>query len=130
MISDHAAEKISADHLRRNAYLYVRQSTLRQVMENTTSTERQYGLRQRAVGLGMGDRSGRRHRRGPRSLRRQLPKGASGFQRLVADVGMGKAGIVIGLEVSQTGPQQRRLAPAARDLRAHRDAHPRRGRPL
>jgi DNA invertase Pin-like site-specific DNA recombinase len=100
MISDHAAEKISADHLRRDAYLYVRQSTLRQVMENTTSTDRQYGLRQRAVALGWAieqvvvidedlGRSG------------ASAEGRDGFQRLVADVGMGKAGIVIGLEVSR-----------------------------
>jgi len=43
-----AAEKVTSEHLRRDAYLYVRQSTLRQVMENTTSADRQYGLRQRA----------------------------------------------------------------------------------
>jgi DNA invertase Pin-like site-specific DNA recombinase len=95
-----AADKIGADHLRRDAYLYVRQSTLRQVMENTTSTERQYGLRQRALALGWPSeqivvidedlgRSG------------ASAEGREGFQRLVADVGMGKAGIVIGLEVSR-----------------------------
>ena len=44
--------KISATHLARQAYLYVRQSTLRQVMENTESTKRQYALRERAVALG------------------------------------------------------------------------------
>ena len=44
--------KIKSQHLRRNAYLYVRQSTLRQVLENTESTERQYALRQRAIQLG------------------------------------------------------------------------------
>jgi DNA invertase Pin-like site-specific DNA recombinase len=100
MISDQAVEKISVDHLHRGAYLYVRQSTLRQVMENTTSTDRQYGLRQRAVALGWAidqvvvidedlGRSG------------ASADGRAGFQRLVADVGMGKAGIVIGLEVSR-----------------------------
>ena len=100
MIAERAAEKITADHLRRDAYLYVRQSTLRQVMENTTSTDRQYGLRQRAVALGWEadqvvvidedlGRSG------------ASAEGRDGFQRLVADVGMGKAGIVIGLEVSR-----------------------------
>ena len=41
--------KVSASHLARTAYLYVRQSTLRQVLNNTESTERQYALRQRAV---------------------------------------------------------------------------------
>jgi DNA invertase Pin-like site-specific DNA recombinase len=43
---------VQARHLKRNAYLYVRQSTLRQVFENTESTKRQYDLRRRAVGLG------------------------------------------------------------------------------
>src|SRR5664279_1834491 len=95
-----AAEKVSGEHLRRDAYLYVRQSTLRQVLENTTSTDRQYALRQRAIALGWaGDqvvvidedlgRSG------------ASVEGRDGFQRLVADVGLGKAGIVLGLEVSR-----------------------------
>ena len=44
--------KVSAGHLARPAYLYVRQSTLRQVLENTESTKRQYALRERAVALG------------------------------------------------------------------------------
>ena len=46
------AMKVTAEHLRRNAYLYVRQSTLRQVIANTESTQRQYALRQRAIALG------------------------------------------------------------------------------
>jgi DNA invertase Pin-like site-specific DNA recombinase len=99
-VSFETADKVSADHLRRDAYLYVRQSTLRQVMENTTSTERQYGLRQRALALGwpadqivvIDDDLGRSG---------ASAEGRHGFQRLVADVGMGKAGIVIGLEVSR-----------------------------
>ena len=37
-----ATSKVQARHLKRNAYLYVRQSTLRQVFENTESTRRQY----------------------------------------------------------------------------------------
>ena len=49
--------KIRASHLARSAYLYVRQSTLRQVLENTESTKRQYALRERAIALGWpGDR--------------------------------------------------------------------------
>lgn len=36
--------KIMSDHLTRQAIIYVRQSTLRQVLENTESTERQYAL--------------------------------------------------------------------------------------
>jgi hypothetical protein len=43
-------QKVKAAHLQRNAYLYIRPSTLRQVFENSESTKRQYGLRQKAVG--------------------------------------------------------------------------------
>jgi DNA invertase Pin-like site-specific DNA recombinase len=45
-------QKVTPSHLRRDAYLYVRQSTVRQVFENTESTRRQYALRERAVALG------------------------------------------------------------------------------
>jgi len=45
--------KVTASHLQRLAYLYVRQSTLRQVLENSESTKRQYALRERAVALGL-----------------------------------------------------------------------------
>lgn len=94
-----AHTKISASHLKRDAYLYVRQSTVRQVFENQESTKRQYGLRQRAVSLGW-------------PVERVIvidsdlgQSGAStdreGFQRLVTEVGMGRAGIVLGLEVSR-----------------------------
>jgi hypothetical protein len=95
-----AATKVTADHLRRAAYIYVRQSTLRQVLENTTSTDRQYGLRQRAVALGWASDQvvvidSDLGQSGASAADRE------GFQRLVADVGLGKAGIVCGLEVSR-----------------------------
>ncbi len=45
-------QKVTAEHLQRNAYLYIRQSTLQQVFHNTESTQRQYALKQRAVALG------------------------------------------------------------------------------
>ena len=48
-------QKVKATHLKRNAYLYIRQSTLRQVIENSESTKRQYALRQKAVALGWPD---------------------------------------------------------------------------
>ena len=93
-------QKVQASHLQRDAYLYVRQSTLRQVFENTESTQRQYALRQQAVALGWPQeriividsdlgQSG------------ASAAGREGFQRLVAEVGMGRAGIVLGLEVSR-----------------------------
>src|SRR6267143_7143795 len=89
------AEKVSAGHLKRNAYLYVRQSTLRQVLENTESTKRQYALRQRAIALGW-------HSDRIVVIDSDLGQaGAAGFQKLVGEVGMGHVGLVIGLEVSR-----------------------------
>ena len=93
-------QKVNAAHLKRNAYLYVRQSTPRQVLENAESTKRQYALRQRAVALGWpAERivvidSDLGHS-GASAVDRE------GFQKLVAEVGMGHAGLVIGLEVSR-----------------------------
>jgi DNA invertase Pin-like site-specific DNA recombinase len=94
------SQKITPRHLRRHAYLYVRQSTLRQVVENTESTERQYALRHRAVALGWPIEQ-------VVVIDRDLGhSGASaadreGFQQLVRDVGLGRVGLVMGLEVSR-----------------------------
>jgi len=44
--------KITEQHLRRRAVVYVRQSTMTQVDRNHESRARQYALRQRAIGLG------------------------------------------------------------------------------
>ncbi len=44
--------KLKSTHLERSAYLYIRQSTLRQVYENTESTMRQYALKDKAAALG------------------------------------------------------------------------------
>jgi DNA invertase Pin-like site-specific DNA recombinase len=95
-----AHQKVNADHLKRNAYLYIRQSTLRQVIENTESTKRQYDLRQHAVALGWPVErivviDSDLGQSGASAVDRE------GFQRLVAEVGIGKAGIVLGLEVSR-----------------------------
>jgi len=97
---DSATQKATANHFTRNAYLYVRQSTIRQVFENTESTRRQYALRQRAMALGwpaerivvIDDDQGQS---GASAANRK------GFQHLVAEVGMGHAGIVLGPEVSR-----------------------------
>ena len=48
-------QHVTAHHLTRLACLYVRQSTLQQVLENTESTSRQYALRERAQALGWAD---------------------------------------------------------------------------
>lgn len=92
--------KVTASHLKRDAYLYVRQSTVRQVFENQESTKRQYALRQRAVALGWPTE---RVIVIDSDLGQSAASSADreGFQRLVADVGMGRAGIVLGLEVSR-----------------------------
>src|SRR5580693_5657149 len=47
--------KVQPHHLQRSAYLYIRQSSMRQVMENVESTKRQYALRNRAAALGWRD---------------------------------------------------------------------------
>ena len=97
---DARPEKVRASHLRRDAYLYVRQSTIQQVFENTESTQRQYALRQRAVALGWPQErvviiDTDLGRSGASAADRE------GFQKLVTEVGMGRAGIVLGLEVSR-----------------------------
>ena len=92
--------KVTAEHLQRSAYLYIRQSSLHQVMENTESAQRQYALRQRAMALGWPEERivvidhDQAHSADSMADR-------EGFQRLVADVGLSKAGIVMGLEVSR-----------------------------
>jgi DNA invertase Pin-like site-specific DNA recombinase len=90
----------AAAHLRRDAYIYVRQSTLAQTIRNTESLARQYDLAGRARELGWAEhqvvvvdddlgRSG------------ASAQGRKGFSDLVADVGLGRAGIVLSLECSR-----------------------------
>jgi DNA invertase Pin-like site-specific DNA recombinase len=93
-------QKIRPDHLERKAFIYVRQSTLVQVRDNTASKARQYDLVQRAMNLGW-----------PKENiividQDQGHSGASivgrdGFQALVSEVGLGHAGAVLSLEVSR-----------------------------
>ena len=52
MFTDTASSKVTAAHLSKAALLYVRQSTLKQVLNNTESAIRQYDLRGRAIALG------------------------------------------------------------------------------
>jgi DNA invertase Pin-like site-specific DNA recombinase len=94
------ASKVTAAHLSRPALLYVRQSTLKQVVNNTESALRQYDLRGRAIALGWAadqvtvidiDQG----HSGASSADRE------GFRHLVAEVSLGRAGIVLGLECSR-----------------------------
>ena len=94
------SSKVQPQHLQRGAYLYVRQSSMRQVLENVESTKRQYALRGRAAALGWRDEQitvidSDQGESGASAAWRE------GFQRLVSEVGVGRAGIVMGLEVSR-----------------------------
>ena len=94
------AAKIHSTHCERIAFVYVRQSTWLQVLENRESTERQYNLSKRAIELGwpasrvevIDEDQGRS---GSTATYR------TGFQRLAAEVGLGKVGIVLMLEASR-----------------------------
>jgi len=93
-------QKVTASHLKRQAYCYVRQSTLKQVFENTESTKRQYALRERAIALGwpvvqivtvdsdLGETA-------------TSVADRQGFQKLMTEVSLGHVGLVMGLEVSR-----------------------------
>jgi DNA invertase Pin-like site-specific DNA recombinase len=94
------SSKLSGSHLRRQAFVYVRQSTQAQLERNVESTERQYALVERAIALGFArdqvlvidedlgvSGSGLSER--------------SGFARLAAEVALGHAGLVLGLEASR-----------------------------
>jgi DNA invertase Pin-like site-specific DNA recombinase len=92
--------KVTLTHLRRDAFLYVRQSTLHQVVQNTESTQRQYALQERAVALEWP--IGQVHvidcdlgYSGVSAVDR------AGFQELVDEVSRGRAGVMLGLEVSR-----------------------------
>lgn len=92
--------KVSSIHLERRAFVYVRQSTTSQVEHNRESTERQYGLRDRAIALGW------RHDQVSIIDKDLGITGSglaerSGFAQMTAEVALGRAGIVLGLEVSR-----------------------------
>ena len=100
MLADTASSKVTAAHLSRQALLYVRQSSLKQVINNTESAIRQYDLRGKAVALGWAS---------DQVTVIDIDQGQSGasaadregFQQLVAEVSLARAGIVLGLECSR-----------------------------
>src|SRR5215469_3348757 len=100
MLPDTAASKVTAAHLSRRALLYIRQSSLKQVIRNTESAIRQYDLRGKAIALGW---------TADQVTVIDIDQGQSGasaadregFQQLVAEVSLGHAGIVLGLECSR-----------------------------
>jgi DNA invertase Pin-like site-specific DNA recombinase len=83
-------QKVKSEHLKRNAYLYIRQSTPRQVLENAEGGKRQYALRQRAIALGWPAEQivvidNDQGHSGSSAVDRE------GFKKLVAEVGVGLA---------------------------------------
>ncbi len=105
MISNHEpgvwqSEKIQPHHRDRLAIVYVRQSTLQQVLDHQESTRLQYGLAQRAAGLGWSQER-------ILTIDDDLGKSGSsvegrvGFQRLVTEVGLNHVGLILGIEMSR-----------------------------
>lgn len=98
--------KITSTHLKRKAILYIRQSTMRQVYENTESTLRQYALKEKLIRFGWPEESitiidcdlGQS---GAES------SGRDGFKQLVADVGSGEVGVVASIECSRLSRSSR-----------------------
>ena len=94
------SDKVASHHLDRLAVVYGRQSSLQQVEQHCESTQLQYRLADRASCLGW-----------PRpnivvidedlGLSAASAAGRAGFQRLVAEVGLGHVGLVLGIEVSR-----------------------------
>ena len=99
-------DRVTTTHRAKLAYVYVRQSTAGQVRQHQESTELQYRLVDRAVLLGW-----------PRERVRVIDEdlgrsGASsdarqGFQRLIAEIGLGKAGLVLSLDASRLARNNR-----------------------
>jgi DNA invertase Pin-like site-specific DNA recombinase len=92
--------KITDDHRRRRAVVYVRQSSVGQVERNVESAARQYALRERAVELGwpagsvlvVDEDTGQSARWAHARI---------GFRGLAAEVGLGHVGVILALEVSR-----------------------------
>jgi DNA invertase Pin-like site-specific DNA recombinase len=92
--------KIQPWHLDRLAVVYVRQSSVQQVLENRESTERQYALVDRAVACGwpkdrvlvIDEDQGKSG---------STSEGRLGFQRLLAEVGLDHVGLILGIEMSR-----------------------------
>jgi DNA invertase Pin-like site-specific DNA recombinase len=104
--SSSAEERVTAAHCAKLAYVYVRQSSLNQVRQHQESTELQYRLVDRAVGLGW-------PRERVQVIDEDLGKSGAasterpGFQRLIAEIGLGNAGLVLSLDASRLARNNR-----------------------
>lgn len=106
LIANRSDERLTATRRSKFAYIYVRQSSVNQVRHHQESTSLQYDLVDRAVGLGW-----------PRDrihvIDEDLGKSGSGkadrqgFQKLIAEIGLGNAGLVISLDASRLARNNR-----------------------
>lgn len=92
--------KISALHLERAAYVYVRQSTNKQVRDNHGSRGNQYALLERAIELGWHEERVRVVD-DDQGISAKNAGGREGFKELVGEVSLGHAGIVLAYEASR-----------------------------
>jgi DNA invertase Pin-like site-specific DNA recombinase len=101
-----ADERITTAHRAKLAYIYVRQSSLNQVKQHQESTELQYRLVDRATGLGWPSER-------VQVIDEDLGKSGAGcverqgFQRLIAEIGLGNAGLVVSLDASRLARNNR-----------------------
>jgi DNA invertase Pin-like site-specific DNA recombinase len=106
MVSNIADERLTTAHRAKLAYIYVRQSSVHQVRQHQESTELQYRLVDRAVRLGWP------HER-VQVIDEDLGKSGAGgverqgFQKLIAEIGLGNAGLVISLDASRLARNNR-----------------------
>ena len=95
-----ANERIKPTHLKRCAYVYVRQSTATQVEYNRESTDRQYQLAERAARLGWSKSQ-------VKIIDEDLARSGSetsdrgGFVMMTTDVALGHVGLILAIEVSR-----------------------------
>ena len=91
--------KIKPTHLQRDALVYVRQSSASQVAHNRESTDRQYRLADRAVGLGWPKQQ-------VKVIDEDLAQSGSGtakrdgFRRMTTELALGRVGLILAIEVS------------------------------
>jgi DNA invertase Pin-like site-specific DNA recombinase len=93
-------DKIQPEHRERTAFVYARQSSTFQVMHNQTSTERQVALGDLALALGW-DRSRVELVTSDLGRSGKFSENRDGFQKLAADMGLGRVGAVFSLDASR-----------------------------
>ena len=98
--------KITPTHLQRLAYIYIRQSTFKQVRENRESQVYQYHLSETAQALGW-SRERVRVIDADLGLSGRESENREGFKELVAEISLGHVGIIFGYEVSRLARNNR-----------------------